>query len=84
MILDDGGDLTNLIHEKYPKYLEGMFPVYNSFMPISLIYSFMPISLIYSFMPISLIYNSFNIDVPALSVSGLVAGVFEPSLDIDM
>ena len=23
MILDDGGDLTNLVHEKYPKYLEG-------------------------------------------------------------
>ncbi|KAJ8303374.1 hypothetical protein KUTeg_019770 [Tegillarca granosa] len=24
MILDDGGDLTNLLHEKYPKYLEGV------------------------------------------------------------
>lgn len=24
MILDDGGDLTNLVHEKYPQYLEGM------------------------------------------------------------
>merc|ERR1711972_998237 len=24
MILDDGGDLTNLIHEKYPQYLEGI------------------------------------------------------------
>ena len=24
MILDDGGDLTNLVHEKYPKYLEGI------------------------------------------------------------
>lgn len=22
MILDDGGDLTNLIHEKYPQYLK--------------------------------------------------------------
>lgn len=22
MILDDGGDLTNLVHEKYPKFLE--------------------------------------------------------------
>jgi adenosylhomocysteinase len=25
MILDDGGDLTNLVHEKYPQYLPGMF-----------------------------------------------------------
>ena len=25
MILDDGGDLTNLIHEKYPQLLAGMF-----------------------------------------------------------
>lgn len=24
MILDDGGDLTKLVHEKYPQYLEGM------------------------------------------------------------
>ncbi|XP_041375552.1 adenosylhomocysteinase A-like [Gigantopelta aegis] len=24
MILDDGGDLTNLIHEKYPKYLDSI------------------------------------------------------------
>ena len=23
MILDDGGDLTNMVHEKYPQYLEG-------------------------------------------------------------
>lgn len=23
LILDDGGDLTNLVHEKYPHYLEG-------------------------------------------------------------
>ena len=23
MILDDGGDLTNLVHEKYPELLEG-------------------------------------------------------------
>ena len=23
MILDDGGDLTNLVHEKYPQYLSG-------------------------------------------------------------
>ena len=23
MILDDGGDLTNLVHEKYPQYMEG-------------------------------------------------------------
>ena len=24
MILDDGGDLTNLVHEKYPQYLDGI------------------------------------------------------------
>lgn len=24
MILDDGGDLTNLVHDKYPQYLEGI------------------------------------------------------------
>jgi len=24
IILDDGGDLTNLVHEKYPQYLEGI------------------------------------------------------------
>merc|ERR1712176_1349720 len=24
MILDDGGDLTNLIHEKYPQYIKGI------------------------------------------------------------
>lgn len=23
MILDDGGDLTNLVHEKYPQYITG-------------------------------------------------------------
>lgn len=23
MILDDGGDLTTLVHEKYPQYLKG-------------------------------------------------------------
>lgn len=23
MILDDGGDLTNLVHEKFPQYLKG-------------------------------------------------------------
>ena len=23
MILDDGGDLTTLVHEKYPQYLQG-------------------------------------------------------------
>ena len=23
MILDDGGDLTNLVHERYPQYLAG-------------------------------------------------------------
>ena len=25
MILDDGGDLTNLVHTKFPQYLEGMY-----------------------------------------------------------
>lgn len=25
MILDDGGDLTNLVHEKYPQYLDGEY-----------------------------------------------------------
>ena len=25
MILDDGGDLTTLVHEKYPQYLKGVF-----------------------------------------------------------
>jgi adenosylhomocysteinase len=24
MVLDDGGDLTSLIHTKYPQYLEGI------------------------------------------------------------
>ena len=24
MLLDDGGDLTNLVHEKYPQLLEGI------------------------------------------------------------
>lgn len=24
MILDDGGDLTNLVHEKYPQYIGGI------------------------------------------------------------
>lgn len=24
MILDDGGDLTNLVHEKHPEYLKGI------------------------------------------------------------
>lgn len=26
MILDDGGDLTTLVHEKYPQYLKGKHP----------------------------------------------------------
>ncbi|XP_065174577.1 adenosylhomocysteinase-like [Sycon ciliatum] len=25
MILDDGGDLTNLVHEKFPQYVEGIY-----------------------------------------------------------
>ncbi len=27
MILDDGGDLTNLVHTKYPKLVEGQYAV---------------------------------------------------------
>lgn len=27
LILDDGGDLTNLVHEKYPQYLDGLWIV---------------------------------------------------------
>lgn len=27
MILDDGGDLTNLVHEKFPQYLDGIYGV---------------------------------------------------------
>jgi adenosylhomocysteinase len=31
MILDDGGDLTNIVHEKYPQYLQGaVYFGYNS------------------------------------------------------
>lgn len=26
MILDDGGDLTSLVHEKFPQYLQGQSP----------------------------------------------------------
>lgn len=25
MILDDGGDLTNIVHEKFPQYLSGIY-----------------------------------------------------------
>lgn len=25
MILDDGGDLTRMVHEKYPQYLQGVY-----------------------------------------------------------
>lgn len=25
MILDDGGDLTNIVHEKYPQYMKGLY-----------------------------------------------------------
>lgn len=28
MILDDGGDLTNLVHDKYPQYLKGTFKAF--------------------------------------------------------
>ena len=24
MILDDGGDLTNMVHDKYPQFLDGI------------------------------------------------------------
>lgn len=27
MILDDGGDLTTLVHEKFPQYLDGIYGV---------------------------------------------------------
>ena len=30
MILDDGGDLTNLVHEKYPQYLKGELSLQTS------------------------------------------------------
>lgn len=30
MILDDGGDLTNLVHEKFPQYLPGSFGIINN------------------------------------------------------
>ena len=29
MILDDGGDLTNLVHDKYPQFLEGGLSGYH-------------------------------------------------------
>ena len=37
MIVDDGGDLTNLVHDKYPQYLPGRidikhFQVVSSFL----------------------------------------------------
>ena len=28
MILDDGGDLTTLVHEKYPQYLKGQSSIF--------------------------------------------------------
>jgi adenosylhomocysteinase len=27
MILDDGGDLTNMVHDKYPHFLKGRSPI---------------------------------------------------------
>lgn len=27
MILDDGGDLTNIVHQKYPELLSGIFGI---------------------------------------------------------
>ena len=29
MILDDGGDLTNMVHEKYPQFLDGIKVTFN-------------------------------------------------------
>ena len=43
MILDDGGDLTSLVHEKYPHYLEGCL-LYTSPSPRDLSTSRMPSS----------------------------------------
>ena len=28
MILDDGGDLTKLVHDKYPQLLKGLHPIH--------------------------------------------------------
>ncbi len=35
MILDDGGDLTSLVHEKYPQYLAGklVLAIINLYVP---------------------------------------------------
>lgn len=33
MILDDGGDLTNLVHERYPQYLAG-----NIYLPFNFVF----------------------------------------------
>ena len=30
MILDDGGDLTKLVHDKYPQYMKGIVCVHGS------------------------------------------------------
>ena len=32
MILDDGGDLTNLVHDKYPQFLPSMLEVDSCFL----------------------------------------------------
>jgi adenosylhomocysteinase len=29
MILDDGGDLTHMVHQKYPQYLQGKVELYD-------------------------------------------------------
>ena len=37
MILDDGGDLTNIVHQKYPQYISGKFkfpPKFHHFFPV--------------------------------------------------
>ena len=31
MILDDGGDLTSMVHEKYPQYLKGTYAAIDIF-----------------------------------------------------
>ena len=35
MILDDGGDLTNMVHQKYPKLLSGMNTHTHTHLPVS-------------------------------------------------
>jgi S-adenosylhomocysteine hydrolase len=32
MILDDGGDLTNMVHEKYPQLLQGKVAIRHGYL----------------------------------------------------